>query len=173
MAGGRGCPVKPSQQQLRCFCRLQADGRNLVDIIAGLQSFATFCGISHIVILVQASLFRSVLPHLPQLATVPSSLHFFLKLVEAENERGHQLLALNLLTDSSLAQLAVHPTGHLLLERIVALRPGTHGLIAASWICKNLTSLVASPSFAQFAATVLQILQANNDKADIALTLER
>ena len=122
----------------------------------------------------QVSLSRSVLPHLPWLATLPSSLHFFQKLVEAERERGDQLLALNLLSDCSLAQLAAHPTGHLLLETIVALQPGScYTLIAASWICKNLTSLVASPSFAQFAATVLQILQANNDKADIALTLER
>ena len=125
-------------------------------------------------VLTQVSLSRSVLPHLPRLATLPSSLHFFQKLVEAERERGDQLLALNLLSDCSLAQLAAHPTGHLLLETIVALQPGScYTLIAASWICKNLTSLVASPSFAQFAATVLQILQANNDKADIALTLER
>ena len=121
----------------------------------------------------QASLSRSVLPHLPQLATVHSSLHFFLKLVEAENERGHQLLALNLLTDSSLAQLAVHPTGHLLLERIVALRPGTYALIAASWICKNLSSMVASPYFTQFASTVLQLLLDDFENPDSALILER
>ena len=114
-----------------------------------------------------------VMSHLPQLATVPSSLHFFLKLVEAENERGHQLLALNLLTETSLAQLAAHPTGHLLLERIVALRPATYALIAASWICKNLSSMVASPSFTQFASAVLQLLLDDSKKPDFALILER
>ena len=120
------------------------------------------------------SLSRSVLPHLPRLATLPSSLHFFQKLVEAERERGDQLLALNLLTDCSLAQLAAHPTGHLLLETIVALQPGScYTLIAASWICKNLSSMVASPYFTQFASTVLQLLLDDFKNPDSALILER
>ena len=120
----------------------------------------------------QMSLSRIVLPHLPRLATLPSSLHFLQKLVEAERERSNQLLALNLLTDCSLAQLATHPTGHLLLETIVQ-SGSCYTLIAASWICKNLSSGVASPSFAQFASTVLRILLADSQNADIALTLER
>ena len=120
------------------------------------------------------SLSRAVLPHLPQLATQPSSLHFFQKLVEAERERGGQLVALNLLTDSSLALLAAHPTGHLLLETIVNLQSGScFTIMAASWICKHISSVVASPSFAQFASTVLQILLAHSENADFALTLER
>jgi len=122
----------------------------------------------------QVSLSRSVLPHLPWLATLPSSLCFFQKLVEAERERGDQLLALTLLTDGSLSELATHPTGHLLLETIVALQPGScYTLLAASWICKNLSSVVASPFFAQFASSVLQIVLANSENADITLVLER
>ena len=120
------------------------------------------------------SLSRAVLPHLPQLAALPSSLHFFQKLVEAERERGGQLLALNLLTDCSLSLLAAHPTGHLLLETIVGLQPGScYTITAANWICKNLSSVVASSSFAQFASTVLQILLQHTENADFALTLER
>ena len=119
------------------------------------------------------SLTRSVLLHLPRLATVPSSLFFLQKLVEAEKGRGRQLLALNLLTESSLVQLAAHPTGHLLLGSIVALQPNTYALVAATWICKNMSNMVASHCFAQFASTVLQLILQNSRNPDCVLILER
>ena len=149
------------------LCRLM--GENLSASLQVCHLLSDFVAMS----LMQVSLARAVLPHLPQLATLPSSLHFFQKLVEAERERGGQLLALNLLAEKQLAQLAAHPTGCLLLETVVALQPDTYTLIAASWICKNLSSLVASPSFAQFASTVLQILPDLSENADVALILER
>ena len=91
----------------------------------------------------------------------------------AEKGRGRQLLALSLLTESSLVQLAAHPTGHLLLGTIVALQPNTYALVAATWICKNMSNMVASHCFAQFASTVLQLILQNSRNPDCVLILER
>ena len=116
---------------------------------------------------------RAVLPHLPQLAEVPSSLHFMQKLVEGEAHEGGQLLALTLLKDKSMARLASNPTGHLLLGTIVALNPSTYALVAAIWISENFSTLVASPYFGKFSSTVLQHLLSNAENRDFASMLER
>ena len=114
-----------------------------------------------------------MLPHLPQLAQVPSSLHFMQKLVEGEAQEGGQLLALTLLKDKSMARLASNPTGHLLLGTIVALNPSTYALVAAIWISENFSTLVASPYFGKFSSTVLQLLLSNAENRDFASMLER
>jgi len=121
----------------------------------------------------QVILSRAVLPHLPQLAELPSSLHFLQKLVEGEAQEGGQLLALTLLKDKSMARLASNPTGHLLLGTIVALNPSTYALVAAIWISENFSTLVASPYFGKFSSTVLQLLLSDAENRDFASMLER